>query len=70
MRGEEVDEGIEIQRLRRSIAAPILKGVPGLRSGQDKNGAVGVFEIVRIVRDHERPGDRGSRFRPRVLRDE
>ena len=46
--GQETDEGREIQNLRRTTAAPILKCVPGLRPAQDKNLTLRVSEIVRV----------------------
>src|SRR5437588_13096861 len=67
MRGEEIDIGVEIQRVRRPIAAPVLKSVPRLRSAQDQNGASGVPEIVGITRGRERPRDRGGRGSRRGL---
>ena len=46
MGGEEIDEGFEVQGFERSVATPILKGVPRLRSVQDENHAVGVLKII------------------------
>ena len=61
MRREEFNECVEIQGLQRFIAAPILKSVPRLRAVQDENSAVGILEVVGIIKDHQRPCDPGGR---------
>jgi hypothetical protein len=63
MPGKETDEGREIQDLRRSAAAPILKRVPGLRPAQDKNVTLRVSKIIRILGGYKGPIDSGQGLR-------
>src|SRR5690242_16703965 len=54
VRLEKTDESVEVQRSYRPVAAPILQGVPRMRSAQDEGSASCVHEVVRISGRFER----------------
>ncbi len=57
---QKPDECIEIECLYRPVRTPILEGVPGLRTVEDKNFAGGILEVTGSGGYGERPGDTGG----------
>ena len=55
VRDEDVDVGVEVQRLQRPVGAPVLEVVPGVGAVQNQRGPARVLEIVGIGGSRERP---------------